>query len=118
MKLFVPIVVICALALLVSPSAARAGDGFSLKGNGRIESVDASRERFVVRLTRVPRSLTLAWNKDTQFQRGKEPATAASLEPGQNIEIRYQISSSGRHHATRIVILPAPGGAEETAPKL
>lgn len=108
MKLLLPFVAACSLALLACPAAAGAGDGFTVKGKGRIQSVDEVRERFVVRIARLPNPLTLAWDKDTRFQRGKEPATASALAVGQQIEIRYRLSSSGRHHATRIVILSAP----------
>lgn len=103
-----------AAVVLSGIPAAPAADEITLKGKGVVEEVDAPRERFVVRIARLPRALTLAWDEDTQFQRGKEPATASALAPGQEIEIRYQLASSGRHHATRIVILAEPGASKET----
>jgi hypothetical protein len=102
------------VALSMCIPAARAAEEITLRGKGVVESVNASRERFVVRIARLPKPLTLAWDKDTQFQRGKEPATASALATGQEIEIRYQLASSGRHHATRIVILSEPGANKET----
>jgi hypothetical protein len=92
------------LALMGIPQVSAAAE-ISLRGTGRVETVDAQRKRFVIHLARVPRPLTLGWNEETQFLRGKESATAAILEPGKEIEIRYRISSNGTHHATSIAIL-------------
>ena len=108
-------VAVFALALMACIAAAHAADGITLKGRGLVEAVDAPRERFVVRLAPLPKPLTLAWDKDTQFLRGQQPATASALEAGQEIEIRYRLSSSGRHHATRIVILSVQDGARKPA---
>jgi hypothetical protein len=103
------------LALMACIPDAQAADGFSLSMKGIVESVDAARERFVVRIARLPKPLTLAWDKDTRFQRGEELSAATSLAAGQEIEIRYRLSSGKRHHAIRIVILSAPDGNKEAA---
>lgn len=109
-----PTFAVLVLSLAACLPSVHAVDGITLQGRGRVQSVDAPRQRFVVRLTRLPKPLTLAWAEDTEFKRAERPVPSSALEPGQEIEIRYRLSSDGSHHARRILILSAPVGSAET----